>query len=110
MMSAPAPAPTTYPLPEHSPERSGSGSRPERSGSGSITLADLPAIEGVQWERNARGGWEAWHVPPGATHRRHKTYLGYLGKRALATATPDSLPQIVRAWIQARRQAKKLVA
>jgi len=111
-MSAPAPIPTTYPLPEHNPERSGersgSGSHPARAGSGSITLEDLPPIPGVQWERNARGGFEAWHVPPGATHRREKTYLGYLGKRLLATATPESLPQTVQTWIRERRQVKKL--
>ena len=83
-------------------ERSGSGSAPRRSGSGS----SLPAIPGVQWELNARGGFEAWHCPPGALHRKDKTYLGYLGKRVIAVSAPDQLDQVARSWIADLMQQK----
>lgn len=111
--------PSPYPLPERSTERSakrsvkrsGSGSPPERSGSGSFSLADLPVIPGVQWERNARGGFEAWHCPPGAVHRRDKFYLGYFGKKIMAAAeSPDQLHAIARQWVEDRRQVKGVAA
>lgn len=87
-------------------ERSGSGSAPQRSGSGS----SLPAIPGVQWELNARGGFEAWHCPPGALHRKDKTYLGYLGKRVIAGSAPDQLDAMARSWIAERMQQKGIKA
>ena len=83
-------------------ERSGSGSAPRRSGSGS----SLPAIPGVQWELNRRGGFEAWHCPPGALHRKDKTYLGYLGKRVISASAPDQLDQVARVWIADRMKEK----
>lgn len=113
---SPALTPSPYPLPERPTERSvkrsvkrsGSGSPPERSGSGSTSLEDLPELPNVQWEKNARGGFEAWHVPPGALHRKDKTYLGYLGKKALSATTPTELDLFARQWIHDRRQAKGL--
>lgn len=67
----------------------------------------LPALPGVQWEQNARGGWEAWHVPPGAVRRADKTYLGYVGVRKLAgwKAAPDFAAQVAE-WIAAKREEK----
>ena len=81
---------------------SGSGSAPRRSGSGS----SLPAIPGVQWELNARGGFEAWHCPAGAVHRKDKRYLGYLGKRVIAGSSPDQLEAMAREWIAERMKEK----
>ena len=89
-------------LDKRPPERSGSGYQDKRSGSGS----SLPAIPGVQWELNARGGFEAWHCPPGALHRKDKTYLGYLGKRVISASSPDHLDAMARVWIAERMQQK----
>jgi len=88
---------TPDPLPEHVPERSGSGYE-------TIPGAGLPVLPGIQWERNARGGWEAWHLPPGQDHRhrRGRVYLGYLGVKALPTATPESIAQ----WVETKRAGK----
>ena len=74
----------------------------ERSGSGS----SLPAIPGVQWELNARGGFEAWRCPPGALHRKDKTYLGYLGKRVISASAPDQLDKMARVRIADRMKGK----
>lgn len=87
-------------------ERSGSGSADKRSGSGS----SLPAIPGIQWELNARGGFEAWHCPAGAVHRKDKTYLGYLGKRVIAGSAPDQLDQVARSWIADKMKEKGISA
>ena len=87
-------------------ERSGSGSADKRSGSGS----SLPAIPGIQWELNARGGFEAWHCPPGALHRKDKTYLGYLGKRVISASSPDQLDKMAREWVAERMQQKGIKA
>lgn len=67
----------------------------------------LPDIPGIQWEQNARGGWEAWHAPPGAVRRADKTYLGYVGVRKLAgwKAAPN-FPELVAEWIAAKRGEK----
>jgi hypothetical protein len=79
-----------------------------KSGSGAGTT--LPKIRNLQWERNRRGGWEAWHAPEGATERIHKTYLGYLGKRKLAVWFRDYLDHELRAvleqWVAERRAEK----
>ena len=83
-------------------ERSGSGYQEKGSGSGS----SLPAIPGIQWELNARGGFEAWHCPPGALHRKDKAYIGYLGKRVIAASAPDQLDAMARVWIADRMQQK----
>ena len=83
-------------------ERSGSGSADKRSGSGS----SLPAIPGIQWELNARGGFEAWHCPAGALHRKDKTYLGYLGKRVIAGSAPAQLEAMARLWVAERMKEK----
>lgn len=48
-----------------------------------VPTEGLPVVPNIQWERNARGGFEAWYVPPGAVTRKEKTYLVYLGKRVL---------------------------
>lgn len=57
--------------------------------SGSGTGYNLPKIDSVDWEYNSKGGWEAWHVPPGAIRRAEKTYLVYIGKRKLEELEGD---------------------
>ena len=73
---------------------------------------DLPAIENLQWESNKFGGWEAWHVPPGAVHRKDKTYLGHLGKRLRGKLEREKSPAEFRAylveWIATKRSEKKI--
>lgn len=69
----------------------------------------MPELENVSWEENAKGGWEAWHAPDGAFHRREKTYLGHAGKRQLAAWSklpPDEARAAVIAWIADKRAAK----
>lgn len=75
------------------------------SGSGS----PLPDLENIRWEIHKKGGFEAWHCPPGAAHRKEKTYLGYIGKRQLAAwsgLTPDDLFREAGRWIEDRRKGK----
>jgi hypothetical protein len=79
--------------------------RKSRSGTGS----NLLAVRDVDFEKNSSGGFEAWHVPPGVTHRKDKTYLGYVGKRLIETW--QSLPAEARQkamedWIQKKRAEK----
>jgi len=78
----------------------------EGSGSG----YELPQLQNLQWELNAKGGWEAWHTPDGAQPRRDRTYLGYLGKRQLAaweqSKTPAEFREAVGAWVEQKRAAK----
>lgn len=58
-----------------------------RSGSGTF----LPDFDNLRWEANkARGGYEAWHRPPGARKREEQTYLFYLGKRKLQELENDA--------------------
>ncbi len=89
------------------PELSGSGYSKKLSGSG----YDLPTLENLQWEGNDFGGFEAWHSPPGAVHRREKTYLGYLGKRQLAKwgrEPPEQFRALVCEWVAQKRAEKGL--
>jgi hypothetical protein len=75
------------------------------SGSGS-NLADVPQVE---WERNSSGGMEAWHVPPGATGRKDKTYLGYVNQKLLAewgSLDPDAKQKAVEGWVAMKREKK----
>ena len=70
---------------------------------------NLPELRQVSWERDRDGAIEAWHTPPGVTHRNGKTYLGRLGKRRLAEL--DKLPtddrrQVVADWIREKRTGK----
>ncbi len=62
----------------------------------------MPSIDGIRWEQNARGGWEAWIDPPGAARRSDRTYLGDSGKRKLTAATPDT----IREWVRSRQAEK----
>ena len=69
----------------------------------------MPEIPNLQWERNKFGGWEAWHAPNGATHRREKTYLGHLGKRQLrrwGREAPEEFRRLVCEWIAEKRTEK----
>lgn len=69
----------------------------------------LPLLQGIQWEPHSDGGKEAWHVPPGARHRKDKTYLGYVGKRQLSAwgkLDPDARQKAVESWIAAKREKK----
>jgi len=96
-----------YPAGNTEKKLSGSGYSEKLSGSG----YQLPDLENVQWESNGLGGWEAWHVPDGITHRAGKTYLGFLGKRRLAQLekeTPESFAQIVADWIAEKRSEKRI--
>lgn len=71
----------------------------------------LPTLDQVQWESNDQGGWEAWHVPPGVTQRKGKTYLGFLGKRALAKMRSLTEPEFVAAvqnWTAEKRAGKSI--
>lgn len=94
------------------PEGSGSGSAefPEKgSVKGSGSGYELPELENVSWEAHKKGGWEAWHSPDGAFHRKDKTYLGHVGKRQLAAwgkLSPDDSRAAVVAWIAEKRAAK----
>ena len=88
-------------------KRSGSGYGQKRSGSG----YQLPELANVQWEENRRGGWEAWHCPPGAIHRREKTYLGYLGVRQLRQweqESPERFHELVIDWVAEKRKEKQI--
>lgn len=69
----------------------------------------LPNIENLRWEQNRKGGFEAWHVPPGTKHRKHTVYLGVIGKRRqveLAGLSSDELTAAIIAWIEAKRAEK----
>lgn len=101
-----APKFKTEGLPNHKEKPSGSGYSQKPSGSG----FDLPAIENLQWESNKFGGWEAWHCPPGAIHRKDKTYLCHLGKRLRGKLEREKSPEEFRAylveWIATKRAEK----
>jgi hypothetical protein len=54
----------------------------------------------ILWKKNRSGGFEAWYAPVGATKRRDRTYLGYIGKRLIDQigtdpAGADQIRQIV---------------
>lgn len=72
----------------------------------------LPSVEGIAWELNRRGGWEAWEAPEGESGpRKSKTYLGYFGKRELAKWEQQPEAQraaTVAAWIAEKRAKKGL--
>ena len=75
------------------------------SGSGS-NLVDAPDVE---WEWNSSGGLEAWHVPPGATSRKDKTYIGYAKQKLLAewgSLDPEARQKAVEDWVAAKRAKK----
>ena len=81
----------------------------ESSEIGSGSGYNLPVVEFLQWEENTKGGFEAWHCPPGAFSRKDKTYIGHVGKRQLAAwsaLTPDDSRAAVIAWIATKRNAK----
>ena len=112
--TAPAPVARKVETKAHAEKGSGSGSAQKGSGSGSVPNVPqgcpLPPLANVQWEANAKGGWEAWHAPEGANApRRTKTYLGYLGKRKLAEweglAESERLATI-SFWVAERRTGK----
>lgn len=70
----------------------------------------LPLLPDVHWERNIKGGFEAWQLPPGCSgraKREKKIYLGYLGKRKLAIlkSRPD-FDSVVAQWIAEKRAEK----
>lgn len=91
--------------PQKKAKPSGSGSATKPSGSGYA----LPELANIQWEANSSGGWEAWHSPEGAFHRKDKTYLGHAGKRQLAAWSKlpaDEFRAAVVAWIAEKRSAK----
>lgn len=98
--SEPTALPVSPPGPDPLPERA-ENVLPIGSGSGWI----LPDLEGIAWEKNSRGGFEAWLAPRGpATPRREKTYLGYLGVRKLRTLDQDS----IRGWVETKRSEKQI--
>jgi len=90
---------------QKSPPKGSVKSRKPRSGTG----YGLAVIPGVDWEQNKRGGFEAWKVPPGVTHRRGKKYLGYAGKRLVeswARLGADERQNIIGEWIATKRREK----
>lgn len=69
--------------------------------SGSGGGLHLPQMPNISWERNAKGGVEAWYCPLGATKRSEKTYLVYIGKRKLAQIVDEEhIRQIVLAKLR----------
>jgi len=103
---APQSAPPSAPKPVPPPGAKGSV-QAAKSGSGSGS--HLPELPLIGWEENRKGGVEAWHVPPGATKRKEKTYLGYAGKRLLAEwekLNPDARRLTVERWIRDKRAEK----
>lgn len=77
--------------------------------SGSGTGSNLPEFQNLEWEPNRKGGWEAWHAPPGATKRKDKTYLGHVGKRLLAqwqNLHPVARRQAIEQWVHDKRAEK----
>jgi hypothetical protein len=92
-------APLTLPPPNSTKTRSGTGSN----------LGDLPDIPNVRWERNRRGGYEAWYVPTGATKRADFTYLGYLGKRTIDRWRQQNVLQAeTEHWVLQKRTEKNV--
>lgn len=73
----------------------------------------LPTIENLRWETNNKGGFEAWHIPPGTRHRKWATYLGVIGKRRqaeLAKLSSNDLTADIVAWVQNKRAEKGIEA
>ncbi|HEY7180720.1 MAG TPA: hypothetical protein VIC84_04850 [Blastocatellia bacterium] len=63
----------------------------------------------MDFEKNSSGGREAWHVPPGVTHRKDKTYLGYVGKRLISAwenLAPEARRRAAEDWIAEKRVKK----
>lgn len=88
-------APRTAPVPEPA-----SNVLHEGSGTGR-----LPDLEDIAWERNTRGGYEAWLAPKGrATPRKEKKYLGYIGVRKLRTLNHEQ----ICTWINDKRIERQL--
>src|SRR5262245_65140165 len=79
-VSAPARRPGAKQKAQKQARKPSAKSRKRHSGTGS----NLPEARGVDFEKNSSGGFEAWHVPAGVTHRRDKRYLGYVGKKLLS--------------------------
>ena len=102
----------SYPLPD-SPKDSlpDSFDQPQIEPSKLSGSGYLPNIEKLQWESNGQGGFEAWHCPPGAIHRREKTYLGFLGVRKLRhweKESPERFREMVTSWIAEKRSEKQI--
>ena len=79
--------------------------RKSPSGGGSH-LADVPQ---VKWETKKDGSTEAWHNPPGATKREHRTYLGRVGlalSERWRNLRPEARQKAVEDWIRELRQSK----
>lgn len=74
-----------------------------------VAGAELPEIDGIQWEHKTDGSIEAWHSPEVKRNRAGKTYLGRLGVRRLAELFAieegDRAAQVA-AWICEKRKAK----
>src|SRR5262249_44310758 len=86
-------------------EKGSAKPRKPRSGTGTF----LPDLENLEWEPNSRGGWEAWHSPPGAVLRKQRTYLGYVGQKLLAEwekLPSDERRRVVEGWIRGKRDGK----
>lgn len=93
----------SHPLPVRTLERTGSGYK-------------LPLMQNLQWEPNKkRGGEYAYHLPPGVTRRsprKHKIYLGYLGKRQLGAwkreLTAAEFEAAIINWLEQKRAQKQI--
>jgi len=82
------------------------------SGSGSPNDYAPEPVQGVSWEPNKKGGFEGWHTPPGATHRKDKTYLGYVNLKLLRqweNLPPADRERELEEWIRSKRTQKGIV-
>jgi hypothetical protein len=71
---------------------------PEGSASGQKepslpSLADLPIMTGVRFEKHSKGGFEAWKIDEST--RRGKRYLCYVGKKRLSEG-PEAIAAFIR--------------
>lgn len=117
-LSTPPPAGRLQP-PNRTSKTTAKSSVDGGSGSGSKTSAEkgsgsgyvLPELPNIQWELHKKGGYEAWHVPPGALHRKEKTYLGYVGKKQLsAWEHLEASRQAIIEWVAEKRAAKGITS
>jgi len=94
------------PKPSDSPLAQPSDKAAKSPSGGGSHLADVPQ---VKWETKKDGSTEAWHNPPGATKREHRTYLGRVGlalSERWRNLRPEARQKAVEGWIAMKREKK----
>lgn len=81
---------------------------PAKLGSG--TGFDLAEFPSVKFEPHKKGGFEAWHVPPGAKKRSEKTYVGYLGMKRLEMFSAGDFDRLLGDWLREKLAEKGIDA